>query len=167
MHPNRSLWRFFFTPSVAAVVSISAPQMLLSDSLFSLLTALGIYFGFTWTRSLDSDAGYHDSRNVFIFYIVGLAVCIVVYSVSGIIQDEDKRTEYRIIQRYCDDWIKANEDHVRSWGFSVATDPETQKLNLERVIAENSLQSEETAPSFTQLAPLVDNVQRSRKIVCS
>ena len=36
-----------FTPSVASVITISAPQMLLSSSLAVLLIALAIYFGFS------------------------------------------------------------------------------------------------------------------------
>ncbi len=35
-----------FTPSAACVITIAAPQMLLSSSLAMLLIALGIYFGF-------------------------------------------------------------------------------------------------------------------------
>jgi hypothetical protein len=71
-----------FTPSEASVITISAPQMLLSASLLMLLIALGIYLGFLWTRSLDQSAGINDSRSVFITYVVGLAVSGFVYSIS-------------------------------------------------------------------------------------
>lgn len=114
---KRRLMELSFTPSIAAVMTISAPQILLSVALFALLIALGIYFGFTWTRNLDANAGIHDSRNVFVFYIVGLAACVFVYSISGVIQDEEKTTEYRIVEQYCDDWSIAHEDIVRSWGL--------------------------------------------------
>lgn len=116
---KQKLMDLSFTPSVASVITVSAPQILLSVAVFSLLIALGIYFGFTWTRNLDTNAGPHDSRNVFVFYIVGLGVCIIVYSISGIIQDGDKRTERRIIEQHCNDWLQNHEDCVRGWGYTV------------------------------------------------
>ncbi|KIM98299.1 hypothetical protein OIDMADRAFT_90904, partial [Oidiodendron maius Zn] len=82
-----------FTPSVASVITISAPQILLSASLFALLLALGMYFGFVWTRNLDADAGKDSSRNLLIFYLITLTLCFVVYSVSRLIQDDDARSE--------------------------------------------------------------------------
>jgi hypothetical protein len=81
------LQRICFTPCVSAVITISAPQTLLTYSLSSLFVALGIYFGFTWTRNLDPDRGLHDSRNVFIMFIVGLGVCLAVYTISQFIRD--------------------------------------------------------------------------------
>jgi hypothetical protein len=69
-----------FTPSVASVLTISAPQMMLKASLGMLLIGLAIYFGFLWTRNLDTNAGFHDSRNVFITYAAGLAIAVIVYN---------------------------------------------------------------------------------------
>lgn len=65
-----------FIPSVSAVITISVPQMLLSASLFALLTGFGIYLGFIWTRNLDTNASGNDSRNVMVVYVVALAVCL-------------------------------------------------------------------------------------------
>jgi len=59
--------------------------VLLSASLGCILIAFGVYFGFTWTRKLDEDASRDDSRNVFIVYVMGLAVSWLVYSISGLI----------------------------------------------------------------------------------
>jgi hypothetical protein len=70
-------------PSTAAVLTVSAPNMLLSTSLNSLLVGFGVYLAFTWTRSLDKDAGIPGSRAVFITYIVGLVFCYGVYGLSG------------------------------------------------------------------------------------
>lgn len=78
-----------FTPSISAVITMSAPQLLLSAALWSLLVSLGVYLGFTWTHNLDQGAGIHDSRNVFAMYLVSLAICIVVYFISQTIQNED------------------------------------------------------------------------------
>lgn len=54
---KRDLMRHCFTLSVASVVTLSAPQALLSTSLGSLLIALGIYLRSTWIRNLDNLAG--------------------------------------------------------------------------------------------------------------
>jgi hypothetical protein len=70
-------------PSAASVLTVSAPNMLLSSSLNSFLVGLGVYLGFTWTRNLDEVTGTKGSRAVFIFYVVGLAVCYGVYAASG------------------------------------------------------------------------------------
>jgi len=70
-------------PSVASVITVSAPNMLLSFSLNSFLVGLGIYFGLTWTRSLDEEAGANASRAAFITYLVGLCVCYGIYALSS------------------------------------------------------------------------------------
>ncbi len=69
-------------PSAAAVLNMSAPNMLLSLSLNAFLIGLGVYFGYVWTRNLDEAAGANGSRAVFITYIVGLLVCYCVYALS-------------------------------------------------------------------------------------
>jgi len=74
-----------FLPSAASVLTISAPNMLLSASLNAFLIGLGVYLGFVWTRNLDALAGPHDSRDVFITYVISLAVCYGVYSLSGVV----------------------------------------------------------------------------------
>jgi hypothetical protein len=101
-----------FTPSVAFVITMSAPQILLSASLLSLLLALGMYFGFVWTRHLDIDAGKDGSRNVLIFYLITLTLCFVVYSVSRLIQDDDTRTERIILLEYARDFVEKYADVV-------------------------------------------------------
>lgn len=119
-HPGlvkRSIIKQCFTPAVASVITLSAPQMLLTTSLVALIIALGIYLGFTWTRGLDTDAGLHDSRNVFIMYAVGLTVCILVYSISGLIQNGDTRTEYDILEDYLHDYVLQNPAIVQKWGL--------------------------------------------------
>lgn len=116
---KRNLTSECFTPSVASVVTLSAPQALLSASLGSLLIALGVYLGLTWLRDLDDLATNRESRNVFIMYIVGLGVCVVVYSLSRLIQDEDKRTEAEVMEDFVDVWIRRNVEIVRTWGFEV------------------------------------------------
>lgn len=116
---KRDLMRSCFTPSVASVVTLSAPQGLLSVSLGSLLIALGVYLGSTWTRKLGNLASNNENRNVFIMYIVGLSVSVLVFSLSRLIQDEDKRTEDSIVGDFTEAWVRKNVESVQEWGFEV------------------------------------------------
>lgn len=77
------------TPSILSVVVLSAPAFILNISLSALLIALGVYLGFIWTRNLDTDAGLHDSRNVLIFYVVGVFSMIAVYFVPNALKDSE------------------------------------------------------------------------------
>ncbi len=104
-----------FTPCVASVITISAPQMLLSSSLVMFLVALAIYFGFLWTRNLDQTSGPNDSRNIFITYVAGLAVAAIVYSVSQLFQNDDKRSERQIVEGYLDEYLANNPEAVTRW----------------------------------------------------
>ncbi|KAH8744283.1 hypothetical protein F5882DRAFT_455077 [Hyaloscypha sp. PMI_1271] len=114
--PRLSILKYCFRPGIASVLSVSAPQALLSASLISLLIAFGIYLGFTWTRSLDTNASGSDSRNVFIFYITTLFICFLVYSLSSLAQNEDRISEYSVMEKSLDKWLQHNEHVVRSWG---------------------------------------------------
>jgi hypothetical protein len=88
------------TPSVASVITVSAPNMLLSSSLNSFLVGLGVYLGFTWTRNLDETAGVNSSRAVFITYIVGLSVCYGVYALSSaVVANQTYVSEIDMLQR--------------------------------------------------------------------
>ncbi|KAH6864974.1 hypothetical protein BKA58DRAFT_366862 [Alternaria rosae] len=76
-------------PSVAAVLTVSAPNMLMSASLNCLLVGFAVYLGFTWTENLDAEAGKDGSRAVFITYIAGLIFCYGVYSISSAVVASD------------------------------------------------------------------------------
>lgn len=116
MNLKRAIIKQCLTPSASSVITISAPQMLLSTSLCSLLIGFGVYFGFIWTRSLDPNAGLHDSRNVFITYMTGLIVSSLVYSISQLFQDDDKRTEGAIMEDYLKEYVENNPETVIKWG---------------------------------------------------
>lgn len=77
-----------FLPGPSSVLTISAPQLLLSASLYSFLVGLGVYVSFVWRRQLDPNAGFNDSRNIFITYIVSIAICQVIYSISSVNQED-------------------------------------------------------------------------------
>ena len=104
-------------PSVASVITISTPQMMLTSSLAMLLIALAIYFGFIWSRNLDLTAGHNDSRSVFITYIVGLYVVWGVYMVLQLFQDNDKRSERQIVEEYLDEYLAKNPEASARWGI--------------------------------------------------
>ena len=87
--------------SAAAVLSMSAPNMLLSSSLNAFLIGLGVYLGFVWTRNLDEPAGAIGSRAVFITYIVGLVVCYFVYASSrAVIANQSYVSEREWVRKY-------------------------------------------------------------------
>ena len=103
----------YFTPSISSVITISAPRILQSTSLLSLLLELGMYFGFVWTRRLDVDAGIDGSRNVLIFYLTALTVCFRIYSVSRLSQDNEEITERMIILGYIKDFVENHANITR------------------------------------------------------
>ncbi|KAB2105012.1 hypothetical protein AG0111_0g7137 [Alternaria gaisen] len=94
IHPTKTTLRYpessvqQWLPSVASVLTVSAPNMLLSASLNTFLVGLGVYFGNVWTRNLDESAGSSASRAVFIVYIVGLALCYGIYALSSLIASD-------------------------------------------------------------------------------
>ncbi|RWA04516.1 hypothetical protein EKO27_g10588 [Xylaria grammica] len=69
-------------PSVASVITISAPFFLLVVALHFFLVGFGIWLGFVWTRQLDQSAAQGDSLAVFITYAVGLGTCYSIYTLS-------------------------------------------------------------------------------------
>lgn len=82
-----------------------------------LLIGLAIYFGFLWTRNLDTNAGFRDSRNVFITYAAGLAITVVVYNLSLFFQDDDQRSERQIVEAYLDNYLSNHPDAISRWGL--------------------------------------------------
>lgn len=76
-------------PSVASVLTVSAPNMLLASALHAFVVGLGIYLGFVWQRHLADEAGPTDNRDIFITYLVGLAFCYGIYTLSGAAAGDD------------------------------------------------------------------------------
>lgn len=136
--PKDQLIKLSFTPSFTAVVTVSAPQKLFEYALYSLLIALGIYFGLTWTQHLDGETSTSASRNIFIFYMVILVVGLCIYSISGILQNDDPRTEYMIVSDYCERWLldPNNATCIRNWGLEVG-------LNEHRVLRLRKIQAQD------------------------
>jgi hypothetical protein len=88
-----------FGPSAASVLTVSAPNMLLSASLNAFLVGLGVYFGYVWTRNLDESAGPSASRAVFIVYVIGLALCYGIYALSSLVAaDQSYVSEWDVLR---------------------------------------------------------------------
>ncbi|KAM3540743.1 hypothetical protein ARSEF1564_006368 [Beauveria bassiana] len=117
----RELTQKYFYPSITSVLTVSAPQVFLSSSLLSLLLVVGVYFGFVWTRAVDNDAGYGDSRNILIVYLVSVMACFRVYSVSQLLQDDEWQLELGIALIYAEAFLRRPHNLAHQ---SAAADPE-------------------------------------------
>lgn len=107
-HVLRDLARLCFTPSIASVMTISAPQTLLSSSLLSLLASLGVYFG-------GSD---EDSRNIFVVYLGSIGVCFLAYSISPISQllsGDSSRGVYETVRENATKYTQRNPNIIATW----------------------------------------------------
>lgn len=134
-----------FKPSPTSVLTISAPQLLLSSSLYSFLVGLGVYVSFVWRRQLDPDAGFNDSRNIFVTYVVSIAVCEIIYSVSSVAQEEQKNTMPKLIV----------EENCTKFLEKLSSQTERRQISIGN---EQSRQSSLKNPSY---AAQVDNIQVS------
>lgn len=82
--PNSWQTHFGGFPSAATVLTVSAPNALLSLAVHAFLIGFGIYLGFVWTESLDQSSTPSDNRAIFVTYIVGVSVCYSLYALSNI-----------------------------------------------------------------------------------
>jgi hypothetical protein len=62
-------------PCVLAVLMISCPKQLIRYALPAYMVGLGVYLGSLWHYQLDTEAGYNDSRNIFIVFLVSTLFC--------------------------------------------------------------------------------------------
>ncbi|KAL9117973.1 MAG: hypothetical protein Q9187_005485 [Circinaria calcarea] len=72
--------------SLPALFVLSAPFTMMAYSIFTFLLGLTIYQGFTWTRTLDPNAGKNDSRNVFITFVVGAGFCQAFFTTASTVK---------------------------------------------------------------------------------
>ena len=72
--------------SLSGIFILSAPYTMMSYAILAFITGLAIYQGFVWTRTLDTDAGKDNSRNVFIAYIVSTGFCELFFLSAGMIK---------------------------------------------------------------------------------
>ncbi|KAL4945251.1 hypothetical protein BDV06DRAFT_219507 [Aspergillus oleicola] len=74
-------------PSIAAVLTISAPIFLLSTAVYAFLSGLGVYLGFVWKSNLGASS-QGDNLAIFVTYIVALLVCHTLYALSRVVASE-------------------------------------------------------------------------------
>ncbi len=72
--------------SLSAIFILSAPYTMMSFAILAFITGLAIYQGFVWTKTLDTDAGKANSRNVFIAYIVSTGFCQLFFLSADVIK---------------------------------------------------------------------------------
>lgn len=101
-----------FRPAYATVLTLSAPQVLLSTSLFALLIGIGVYLGFMWTNHVDDGYGKHDSRNIWIVYLITAVISVLVYSTSRLITESERLYEEDILLEYCRKWVQNMRDRL-------------------------------------------------------
>ncbi|KAF7935542.1 hypothetical protein BELL_0096g00090 [Botrytis elliptica] len=112
---KRDFERQCFLPSPLSVITLSAPQMLLSGSLSLLLIDLGIYLGKFWIRELDSTEPATDSRNVFILYFTGLYFSGGIYVTLGWFHGRDEGSASDIIDGYMNEYIASHPNLLSRW----------------------------------------------------
>ncbi|KAF7909882.1 uncharacterized protein EAF01_003600 [Botrytis porri] len=112
---KRDFERQCFLPSPLSVITLSAPQTLLSGSLCLLLIGLGIYLGKFWIHELDPTEQATDSRNVFILYFIGLYFSGCMYVVLGWFHGMDKRSETEIIDGYMNAYLASHPGVLSRW----------------------------------------------------
>lgn len=118
-----------FRPAYATVLTLSAPQVLLSTSLFSLLIGIGVYLGFMWTSHIDENFGRYDSRNIWIVYLITAVTSVLVYSTSRLITDDERIYEERVLSDYRRKWVK---QHL---GVDLGSDPKVAEGAPPRTVA--------------------------------
>ena len=72
--------------SLSGIFVLSAPYTMMSFAILAFIIGLAIYQGFVWTKTLDTDAGKDNSRNVFIAYIVSTGFCQLFFLFAGVIK---------------------------------------------------------------------------------
>jgi hypothetical protein len=72
----------------------------------------------TSTPEYSYHSSYNDSRNVFIMYVTALEICLVVYTSSQALHDEDSRSQRMIMDEYITQYVLDPEQAhiVGSWG---------------------------------------------------
>lgn len=66
-------------PRLSAVLLFSISRAFFDYALVAYIIGLGTYLGFVWQNHLDVQAGYFDSRNIFIVFMVYGGFCICIY----------------------------------------------------------------------------------------
>jgi hypothetical protein len=132
-----------FMPSPAAVLTVSAPNMLLSASLNSFLLGLGTYLAYVWTRHLDTTAGINDSRAIFITYVASLTACYGIYELSGLVLVRRSYTTERLVNQPTSARARGSTDGAGMSRECTVKDELIQQLHIAAQLRRESAASDE------------------------
>ncbi|KAG4429661.1 hypothetical protein IFR05_014865 [Cadophora sp. M221] len=76
--------------SLLSALVLEMPKSLINLALGAFLSGLAVYFGFTWTRDLDPNAGPGDSRSVFIVFVIAVFCCLAMYALPATLKASDE-----------------------------------------------------------------------------
>ncbi|KAI1751562.1 hypothetical protein F4782DRAFT_531337 [Xylaria castorea] len=159
-------------PSVASVVTVSAPFALLVVALNSFLVGFGIWLGFVWTKNLDPDSTRGDNRAVFITYAVGLGTCYLVYTASNL-----SAGPWKSLSKWRDDIInkmrepatgeysrhieeRPQESQVHDPIIATASQPTSSHEELSNALRQTAKLRRELTESEELLADLYERLRR-------
>lgn len=94
--------------SLSTIFVLSAPYTMMSYSIIAFVIGLAIYQGFVWTRTLDTDAGKTNSRNVFIAYIASSGFCQLFFASADIIKTVESLLIHRSSMRRSGKWAQGS-----------------------------------------------------------
>lgn len=144
-----------FLPCLNSVVTMSAPQLLLSASLYSFLIGLGVYVSFIWQRNLNPDSAFNDSRNIFITYILSISICQIVYTFSAVAQEVERNETPSLT-------VESNLKNFRAKAME-------EKNRNQSLTPQNAIEGEQdrqfslTNPSQTLIKALQDSARLRRE----
>ncbi|MCJ1470555.1 hypothetical protein MMC07_009201 [Pseudocyphellaria aurata] len=96
--------RYSFMPQPSSVITISAPRLLLSTSLYSFLIGLGVYVVGVYLEELDDEADPNDSLNIWYTYIISFGVCQLIYSISNMNHGGYRKNPYVTVIDNAEEW---------------------------------------------------------------
>ncbi|KAJ2997180.1 hypothetical protein NUW58_g729 [Xylaria curta] len=147
-------------PSIASVITVSAPFALLVLALNSFLLGFGIWLGYI---CLDSDSTWGDSRAVFFTYTVGLGTCNLVYAASTVSTSSRKSLfEWKsdLMRKVAKE--RPQESQAHDPVMATASQPKSSHEELSNVLRQTAKLRRELAESEELLAGLYERLGRER-----
>ena len=146
--------------SVFFAIALETPSSMINIALGSFLIDLAVYFGFVWTRNLDTHVGPGDSRDIFITFIVLVFFCLGAYSIARQMKgwDEPLARLYGRMRAMIDavkgDGVEISENHNQSESQDVPMD-ELKVLEAQHSRAASIASSPSSAPRNSMVSMLL------------
>jgi hypothetical protein len=168
-----------YKPAMASLLAISAPTILLSASLYSLLVGLGVYLGMLWSKGGNERASESDDFNIFLVYIIGLGVCFGIYALSELLASGNNVTDLEL-QRLLEESALRHNEHLsethelqrsqlpaaanqRAERTNRNTQHEANELRLAAALEDAAISRERSVEADTRLAELYRELARLHK----